>query len=261
MSNWQPHESVGRTEYVVSLERELEKSKAALIDAALIHANLVQERDAARAELERSTDWYQQRFNRLRRWVEEEVRPLSSEAATHYYAICANGSAVSHESADWQNTMHSAKLRFELAERARDEARVRSRRACQILIEEVGADGPADVDSVAERAAAEIRDLRNRVTDLRALQEESEHEMHLRIRSGYDKTIADCWRAKVKEVEDQCNANAREIDRLRHERRNLRARLEECRPWVGVCPLEPAKIKEVCLVRDLADDTLKEVKK
>ena len=31
--------------------------------------------------------------------------------------------------------------------------------------------------------------------------EESEHEMHLRIRAGYDKTIADSWRAKVAEVE------------------------------------------------------------
>jgi hypothetical protein len=28
---------------------------------------------------------------------------------------------------------------------------------------------------------------------------------------------------------------------------------------VGVCPLEPAKINEMCLIRDLADDTLNEV--
>jgi hypothetical protein len=52
----------------------------------------------------------------------------------------------------------------------------------------------------------------------------------------------------------------RVVDRLRAERRQLRRRLVECRPWVGVCPLEPAKINEVCLVRDLADDTLEEVK-
>ncbi len=32
-------------------------------------------------------------------------------------------------------------------------------------------------------------------------QEETEHAMHLRIRAGYDKTIADSWRAKVAEVE------------------------------------------------------------
>jgi hypothetical protein len=52
----------------------------------------------------------------------------------------------------------------------------------------------------------------------------------------------------------------RVVDRLRAERRQLRRRLVECRPWVGVCPLEPAKINEACLVRDLADDTLEEVK-
>jgi hypothetical protein len=51
----------------------------------------------------------------------------------------------------------------------------------------------------------------------------------------------------------------RVVDRLRAERRQLRRRLVECRPWVGVCPLEPAKINEMCLIRDLADDTLNEV--
>ncbi len=34
-------------------------------------------------------------------------------------------------------------------------------------------------------------------------QEETEHAMHLRIRAGYDKTIADAWRAKVAEVEKE----------------------------------------------------------
>ena len=71
--------------------------------------------------------------------------------------------------------------------------------------------------------------------------------------------VADAWRAKVEEVENERNARAREVDKLRAERRQLRRRLVECRPWVGVCPLEPARINEVCLVRDLADDTLKEV--
>ena len=50
-----------------------------------------------------------------------------------------------------------------------------------------------------------------------------------------------------------------QIARLRSERRQLRRRLVECRPWVGVCPLEAAKIHEMCLVRDLADDTLQEL--
>jgi hypothetical protein len=89
----------------------------------------------------------------------------------------------------------------------RDDARDRARRACQILIKEIGAEGPADVEVVAERAACEIQRLRD-------LQEETEHQMHLRIRAGYDKAIADSWRAKVAEVE-------RERDEIRAQRDNL----------------------------------------
>jgi len=70
----------------------------------------------AEAELGRSTDWYQQRFNRLRRLVDEEVRPLSPEVANRYYAIVANGSPAPHERADWTNTMHGLTLRAEWAE-------------------------------------------------------------------------------------------------------------------------------------------------
>lgn len=50
-SVWQPHEPVDRTSYVVSLESELTSTKAALIDAALIHAKLIQERDELKARL------------------------------------------------------------------------------------------------------------------------------------------------------------------------------------------------------------------
>ena len=72
---------------------------------------LVAEVRRLREDTDRSTDWYQQRFNRLRKWVDEEVRPLSREVATHYHSICANGSAVAHESADWSDTMHGLRLR------------------------------------------------------------------------------------------------------------------------------------------------------
>ena len=44
--------------------------------------------------------------------------------------------------------------------------------------------------------------------------EESEHEMHLRVRAGYDKTVADSWRAKVAEIErerDEARRNLGEI--------------------------------------------------
>jgi uncharacterized coiled-coil DUF342 family protein len=90
----------------------------------------------------------------------------------------------------------------------RDDARDRARRACQILIKEIGAEGPADVEVVAERAACEIQRLRD-------LQEETEHQMHLRIRAGYDKTIADSWRAKVAEVEAERDEARAEVERLR----------------------------------------------
>jgi hypothetical protein len=73
-----------------------------------------------RKEQERSTDWYQQRFNRLRRWVKEEVEPLSEEAAHRYFAICANGSPAPHESADWRETLHGLTLE-------RDQARAKVR--------------------------------------------------------------------------------------------------------------------------------------
>jgi hypothetical protein len=80
------------------------------------------ERDEARKRLEQQTDWYQQRFNRLRKWVKEEVEPLSKEVAHRYFSICANGSPAPHESADWTDTMHGLKLRAEQAEKQRDEA-------------------------------------------------------------------------------------------------------------------------------------------
>lgn len=76
---------------------------------------LVFERNIVLARLEKSTDWYRQRFNRLRKWVKEEVEPLSADAARRYYAICANGSPAPHESADWTDTLHAARLERDAA--------------------------------------------------------------------------------------------------------------------------------------------------
>lgn len=67
--------------------------------------------------IESNTDWYQQRFDRLRAWVLNEVKPLSEDVAHRYFAIVANGSPAPHESADWTNTMHSCKLKLERAEK------------------------------------------------------------------------------------------------------------------------------------------------
>ncbi len=102
--------------------REIEARK----DTAKLEKHLataIRERDEAQKRLERQTDWYQQRFNRLRRWVEEEVRPLSGEVATRYYAICANGSPAPHESADWRDTMHSLRLELDQTREELDQTR------------------------------------------------------------------------------------------------------------------------------------------
>ena len=70
---------------------------------------------------------------------------------------------------------------------------------------------------------------------------------------GRDDAEAEPWRLLALAARD-------EIDKLRAERRQLRTRLVECLPFVGVCPLEPNRIQLMLLVRDLADDTLEEVK-
>ncbi len=131
----------------------------------------------------------------------------------------------------------------------------RARSAAQTLIEEIGATGPASVEDVARRAAAEIRTLRSKLAQAQQALEESEHAMHLRIRAGYDRTIADSWRSRLAEVEaerDEARASARATtDRLRealseflrlwdafHEPDNglrvvgYRIRLEDLRYWV-----------------------------
>ena len=46
-------------------------------------------------------------------------------------------------------------------------------------------------------ATDERDEARAEVERLRAALEEREHDMHLRIRAGYDRTIADSWRAEV----------------------------------------------------------------
>ena len=51
-----------------------------------------------------------------------------------------------------------------------------------------------------------------------------------------------------------------EAAKLRAERRQLRRRLVECRPWVGRVPYPNTPgFSEMIACRDLADDTLKEV--
>jgi len=68
---------------------------------------------------------------------------------------------------------------------------------------------PADRFShgAMERLRAAVRDtttidaMASEVDRLREALDEREGDMHMRIRAGYDRTIADSWRAKVAEVE------------------------------------------------------------
>lgn len=72
---------------------------------------------------------------------------------------------------------------------------------------------------------AEVTQLRNALpallAEVRALRgklDEREGDMHLRIRAGYDKTVADSWRREVARVE-------KERDELRAEREKTEASL------------------------------------
>lgn len=115
--------------------------------------------------------------------------------------------------------------------------------------------------SATRLSLAMAEDLLAMLDEAREALEESEADMHSRIRAGYDRTIADAWRKKVEEVEGQRNALRSEVDKLRSERRQLRARLVECRPWVGNTPYPNTPgFTEMIAIRDLADDTLEEVK-
>ena len=64
-----------------------------------------------------------------------------------------------------------------------------------------------------------------------------------------------------KDLRDKLITVCSEVDKMRADRRQLRRRLVECRPWVGVCPFpnQPG-FDEMLAIRDLADDTLAEVK-
>lgn len=107
---------------------------------SLFAQKVVEERDAAREEVERlrkdherSIDWYRQRFNRLRRWVKEEVEPLSEDVARRYFAICANGSPSPHESADWRETMHGLSSERDSLRAERDSLRAENERLRRAL--------------------------------------------------------------------------------------------------------------------------------
>jgi hypothetical protein len=65
---------------------------------------------------------------------------------------------------------------------------------------------PVELRRDLQKALKVVRHLSEQLEIAKATQEEREHDMRLRIRdlrirAGYDKTIADAWSAKVAEVE------------------------------------------------------------
>lgn len=58
----------------------------------------------------------------------------------------------------------------------------------------------------AEAVKRHVSDLERERDSARQTLDEREADMHARIRADYDKTVADCWRAKVAEVERERDA-------------------------------------------------------
>jgi len=71
----------------------------------------------------------------------------------------------------------------------------------------------AGAPKLIERLVAEVRWLRG-------APDEKEGDMHLRIRRGYDKTVADTWRAYAAKIEKERDEAKAEVERLTAERGN-----------------------------------------
>lgn len=66
-----------------------------------------------------------------------------------------------------------------------------------------------------DRLADDYNAMRRERDEARAALDEREADMHARIRAGYDRTVADSWRAKVAEVEAERDTALRERDEAR----------------------------------------------
>ena len=89
--------------------------------------------------------------------------------------------------------------------RVADDCDMRDALMCRECL--VAALGDFDVpDEALDAARAEVAALTDQVEALTRKLEERDADVHSRIRAGYDKTVADCWRAKVAEVERERDA-------------------------------------------------------
>jgi hypothetical protein len=132
---------------------------------AQVATGFQRERDEAISSRDFSRDWYGQRFQRLRRWIDEEVRPLSEAVARRYFSICANGTADPYEPQEWRDTIHGQTIRAEQAERERDRLAAEVER----LRAEIADADAIHVYQLAERdrLAAEVERLRAALENVR----------------------------------------------------------------------------------------------
>lgn len=123
----------------------------------------------------------------------------------------------------------------------------------------------AEVEGLREKASATrgwqtademhltVRDLKAEVERLTALTDESEHQMHLRIRAGYDKTVADAWRAALAKMERERDEARAEVERLQ----DLFQRTHGVHhTWVDAADKIAKRQREACadVVRELLDE-------
>jgi len=87
-------------------------------------------------------------------------------------------------------------------------------------------------EAEVERLGAALEQAQAEVERLKKAAEETEHSMHLRVRAGYDKAIADSWREKVLDVERERDEARAEVERMRNELRTVAERQREaCASW------------------------------
>lgn len=65
---------------------------------------------------------------------------------------------------------------------------------------------------LVDEVVAAVRRLKTDLDETRKALDEREGDMHMRIRAGYDRTIADSWRAKAAETERERDAARAERD-------------------------------------------------
>ena len=144
---------------------------------------------------------------------------------------------------------------YDAMKRERDEARAHTSTAAFMRIEKQRDEARAELEG-AKQMARGWEDVYR-----------TEHSLRRETGGKLDETRAEVERLhRLLDHATQTNPGTstlvmlmNEASEAKAERRQLRRRLVECRPWVGVCPLEPARINEMCLVRDLADDSLAKV--